>query len=362
MIHFSWKEIHTRAKEFVGRHSADASEAGEKQTFWNEFFDVFGLRRASFASFEENARNVRGKHAFIDLLWKGKLLVEHKSRGKDLDAASLQAFDYIGDLTRADRWDEVPRFVLVSDFEKFALYDLEPDGQAELPLFAGQRPEPLRFTLDEFPDHLRAFDFMLGRKGKRTRPEDPANEKAYGLMCRLHDALRAGGFAGHDLERLLVRILFCLFAEDTYLFAPDVFTQFIREQTREDGSDVGSRLNELFYRLNRPEVEAITSDLDPFYGFRYVNGGLFQDPLGFPEFNRTMRDTLLQCCGFQWAAISPAVFGSLFQGVLEDRVRRRQGAHYTSERDIMKVLRSPFLDELRKRSSAYNLASRYLAA
>ncbi len=144
-----------------------------------------------------------------------------------------------------------------------------------------------------------------------------------------------------------MRVLFCLFAEDTNLFAPDVFTQFIREQTHADGTDVGARLNELFDWLNRPEVEAITDDLDPFHGFRYVNGGLFVERLGFPRFNRAMRDTLLKCCGFQWAAISPAVFGSLFQGVLEDRVRRQQGAHYTSERDIMKVLRSLFLDDLR---------------
>ena len=181
----------------------------------------------------------------------------------------------------------------------------------------------------------------------RLDPEDPANEKAYQRMCELHDALKRGGLTGHDLERLLVRILFCLFAEDTLIFQPEAFTQFVRQQTREDGEDLGARLNELFDWLNQPQADGALADTDPFHGFRYVNGGLFNERLGFPRFSRDMRKALLDCCDFQWAKISPAVFGSLFQGVMDDRSRRQQGAHYTSERDIMKVLRSLFLDDLR---------------
>ncbi|HZS56567.1 MAG TPA: DNA methyltransferase, partial [Bryobacteraceae bacterium] len=98
--------------------------------------------------------------------------------------------------------------------------------------------------------------------------------------------------------------------------------------------------------LNRPEADAVVDDSDPFYGFRYVNGGLFQERLSFARFDRGMHEALQFCCDFQWAKVSPAVFGSLFQGVLQDRDRRQQGAHYTSERDIMKVLRSLFLDDL----------------
>ena len=350
MPHLSWNEVRDRAIRFSRdpAHTRARSERAEKQTFWNDFFEVFGLRRALLASFEENVRNLKGNTGAIDLLWKGKLLVEHKSFGEDLGPAQAQAFDYIGDLARADRWDEIPRFVLVSDFARFVLYDLEPDEQRDLPLFAGQRYTAHHFTLAEFPLHIRQFAFMLGQTRVRLDPEDPANEKAYARMCELHDALKTGGFAARDLERLLVRILFCLFAEDTFIFAePEVFTRFIRTQTREDGADLGARLNELFDWLNDPRADGPLEDTDPFYGFRYVNGGLFKDPLHFARFNRAMRDALLFCADFQWARISPAVFGSLFQGVLGDRVRRQQGAHYTSERDIMKVLRSLFLDDLR---------------
>ena len=346
MPHLSWNEVRERAIRFSREHAGDRSESAEKQTFWNDFFNVFGLRRASLAAFEANVRNIKGNKGAIDLLWKGRLLVEHKSFGEDLGLAETQAFNYIEDLTREDRWEEIPRFVLVSDFARFVLYDLEPEEQRDLPLFDGRKIIPHHFTLAEFPHKIKAFAFMLGQTHVRIDPEDPANEKAYQRMCELHDALKLGGLSGHDLERLLVRVLFCLFAEDTLIFQPEAFTQFVRQQTREDGADLGARLNELFDWLNQPQADHALADTDPFHGFRYVNGGLFNERLGFPRFTREMRTALIDCCEFQWAKISPAVFGSLFQGVMDDRTRRQQGAHYTSERDIMKVLRSLFLDDL----------------
>jgi len=347
MPQLSWSEVRERAIRFSRNWSGATSERADKQTFWNEFFDVFGIRRASLAAFEANVRNLQGHVNAIDLLWRGTLIVEHKSRGQSLERAETQAFGYIEDLTREGRFDEIPRYVLVSDFAHFVLYDLEPEEQRDLPLFAGRPLSRLTFTLAEFPRHTRAFAFMLGQTRVRLDPEDPANQKAYDRMCQLHDALKAGGFSGHELERLLVRILFCMFAEDTGIFAPEAFTQFVRLHTREDGEDLGARLNELFDWLNRPEADGPLEDAHPLYGFRYVNGGLFNERLGFPRFNRDMRNALMASCEFSWARISPAVFGSLFQGVLDDRARRQQGAHYTSERDIMKVLRSLFLDDLR---------------
>jgi hypothetical protein len=346
MPHLSWSEVRDRAIRFSRNWSDATSERADKQTFYNEFFDVFGIRRASVAAFEANVRNLQGNINAIDLLWRGKLIVEHKSRGEDLSQAETQAFGYIEDLTREGRTDEVPRFVLVSDFANFVLYDLEPEEQLNLPLFAGRPISRVEFPLADLPRHIRSFAFMLGQTRVRFEAEDEANEKAYKRMCELHDALKAGGLSGHDLERMLVRILFCLFAEDTLIFQPEAFTQFVRTQTRADGADLGARLNELFDWLNKPAADQQMEDTHPFYGFRYVNGGLFNERLDYPRFNSAMRDALLFCCEFMWAKISPAVFGSLFQGVMDDRARRQQGAHYTSERDIMKVLRSLFLDDL----------------
>ena len=306
MPHLSWNEVRDRAIHFSREHAGDRSESAQKQTFWNDFFHVFGLKRAALATFEENVRNLKGNQGAIDLLWKGRLLVEHKSYGEDLGYAQSQAFDYIGNLASAGRWDELPRYVLVSDFAHFVLYDLESEEQRDLPLFAGRKIQPHHFTLAEFPKHIRHFAFMLGQTRVRLDPEDPANEKAYARMCELHDTLRDGGFSGPELERFLVRILFCLFAEDTFIFAqPEVFTQFIRSHTREDGSDLGARLAELFDWLNDPRADGALADTDPFYGFRYVNGGLFDERLRFARFTRPMRDALLFCCDFQRARFWP---------------------------------------------------------
>ncbi len=347
MPDLSWSEIRDRALTFSRRWADEASEAGGKQTFWNEFFAVFGRDRRTVAAFEVAVRNLEGHYDFIDLLWRGTLLVEHKSIGKSLDIAQTQAFDYIASLANEGRFEEIPRYVIVSDFARFVLYDLEPDEQQTLRLLAGINYSQQSFTLDELHQFVRHFAFLKGERAVRVDPEDPANEKAYGRMCQLHDELTLAGFQGTDLERLLVRVLFCLFAEDTGVFDPEAFETFIRQQTREDGSDVGPRLNQLFEVLNKPEDKWRPPEQETFAGFRYINGDLFRDRLDYPPFNRNTRAALLAACEFQWARVSPAVFGSLFQGILDDKARRQAGAHYTSERDILKVVRSLFLDDLR---------------
>ena len=199
MPHLSWNEVRDRAIRFSRNPDwiNATSERADKQTFYNELFDVFGIRRASVAAFESNVRNLQGHTNAIDLLWRGKLIVEHKSRGASLEQAETQAFGYIEDLTREGRSDEVPRFVLVSDFASFVLYDLEPEEQLNLPLFAGRPMSRVEFSLHDFPRHIRAFAFMLGQTRVRLDPEDPANEKAYARMCELHDAFKAGVFGEH---------------------------------------------------------------------------------------------------------------------------------------------------------------------
>lgn len=348
MLAPSWNEVRNRAIKFACEWAGTTSENAEKQTFWNEFFEVFGIRRRSVASFEEPVLNIKGKYSLIDLFWPGVVLVEHKSSGQDLGRAQSQAFRYIQDLAREGRHEEIPRYVIVSDFARFALHDLEPESQKELPLFDNKwRVRTKQFALSELRHHVREFDFLKGEKPVHLDPEDPANEKAYQIMADLHDTLEGGGFTGHELERFLVRVLFCLFAEDTGIFEPAAFQRFLEHRTREDGSDLGAQLNRLFEVLNTPDEKRQRTLDEDLAGLPYVNGALFAERLGFADFNRDMRNALVACCRFQWARISPAVFGSLFQGIIDDKERRQQGAHYTSERDIMKVIGSLFLDQLR---------------
>jgi hypothetical protein len=343
----SWNEIRHRAIAFSKEWAGAKSEQAEKQTYWNEFFNVFGIRRRTVASFEDPVKNISGDYGYIDLFWPGILLVEHKSLGKDLGKAESQAFRYIQDLARAGRTNEIPRYVIVSDFARVALHDLEPEDQRTLPLLDTSRVHTTEFPLADFHKFIHAFAFIPGYKQHKFEEQDPINIEAVGIMGRLHDALEAGGYSGHRLERFLVRILFCLFAEDTGIFERESFRLYLENNTKEDGSDLGLHLARLFEVLNTPEEDRQKNLDETLASFRYVNGDLFAEQLGFADFNLQMRVALLYCTTFDWSRISPAIFGSLFQAVMEPRERRQIGGHYTSERDILKVIRSLFLDDLR---------------
>ncbi len=267
---------------------------------------------------------------FIDLFWKGQLLVEHKSRGRDLDRAFAQAIDYFPGIPERD----LPRFILVSDFARFRLYDLEADRQWEFPL-------------GDLHKQVRLFGFIAGYESRALRPQDPVNLKAAERMGLLHDKLLAAGYDGHPLEVLLVRLLFCLFADDTGIFPPQSFREWIEGETREDGSDLGARLTELFQVLNTaPERRLKTRD-EALAAFPYVNGRLFAEILPIPAFDTAMRADLLDACALDWGTISPAIFGGLFQSIMDPKARRNLGAHYTSETNILKLIEPLFLDELR---------------
>ena len=160
--------------------------------------------------------------------------------------------------------------------------------------------------------------------------------------------MEESGYAGHDLEQFLVRIVFCFFADDTGIFEPrDIFLDLLENRTREDGSDLGGWLEQLFQVLNTP-VDGRSRHLDEDLArFPYVNGDLFHERLLIPSFNPEMRQRLIDACHFNWSEISPAIFGSLFQSVMDQEERRAQGAHYTTEKNILKVIEPLFLDELR---------------
>ncbi len=343
----SWNEIRHNAITFARDWAGVSSEKAEKQTFWNEFFAVFGVRRRVVATFEEPVKKISGQYGYVDLFWPGMLLVEHKSRGEDLGKAESQAFRYIRDLVSEGRHDEVPRYVIVSDFAKIALHDLEPEEQKRLPLFDQFRVETIEFPLDELHSNIHHFAFIPGYKQHKFEDQDPINLRAVQIMDDLHDTLAAGGYKGHDLERFLVRVLFCLFAEDTGIFERDAFRLYIEDRTRPDGSDLGPQLARLFEILDTPPERRQENLDETLAAFPYVNGSLFAERLAFADFNRQMRDSLLACTRFDWSSISPAIFGSLFQGVMDKPERRQIGAHYTSERDILKVIRPLFLDDLR---------------
>ncbi len=330
-MRLSWNEIRTRAAQFAEEWKDAAYEKGETQSFYNDFFGIFGVRRRSVARYEHHVRKLDNQSGFIDLFWPGVLLVEQKSAGRDLVKAYGQAGEYFDGLLEKDR----PRYILLSDFQNFELHDLD-------------EREQVTFTLANLRNHVEKFGFILGVQRRTFRDQDPVNVKASELVGRLHDALKASGYDGHDLEVFLVRTVFCLFADDTGIFEPrDIFLDLLETRTREDGSDLGGWLARLFQVLNTPVDQRQTKLDEDLARFPYVNGKLFAAQLRIPDFDADMRAVLLDACRFDWTAISPAIFGALFQSVLEPTERRAQGAHYTTEKNILKVIEPLFLDDLR---------------
>ena len=207
-MHLSWNEIRARAAGFALEWKDAKYEKGETQSFYNDFFEVFGVSRRRVATYEEPVKLLGNKRGFIDLFWKGVLLVEQKSAGRDLVVAKQQALDYFPGLKDT----ELPRYILLSDFQNFELHDLD------------EGTTPVKFKLSQLPQNIEEFTFILGVQKRTFRDQAPINIEASELMGKLHDALKASGYEGHDLERFLVRLLFCLFADHTGIFGPrDIF-------------------------------------------------------------------------------------------------------------------------------------------
>jgi hypothetical protein len=325
----SWNEIKERAVKFSKEWAATHNEEADAKPFLDAFFDVFGVPRKKIGTFEHKVKKLNEADGYIDLLWKGTILIEMKSKGKNLDKAFEQAKDYAHGL----KSHELPKYILVCDFDVFRLYDTEEKTTNE-------------FHLSDLVKNVHLFGFISGYQKKVYKEQDPANIKAAELMGKLHDRLEEIGYEGHPLEVYLVRILFCLFAEDTTIFNKQQFQDFIEQRTSEDGSDLAGKLQELFQVLNTPNDKRFKNLDEQLAEFPYVNGKLFEETLPTASFDSKMRQALLECCYIDWSKISPAIFGSMFQSVMNPKERRNLGAHYTSEKNILKLIKPLFLDEL----------------
>ena len=334
-VTLSPNEIRARAAKFAELYRNAEREEAEAQSFQTDFLNVLGIDRRRVAIFEKKVKCMDGGNGYIDLFWPGHVLIEMKSRGKDRVAAYEQARRYALSLKPG----EMPRLILICDFQTWDVYDLE-NGAALT-----------SFSLEQLPDYIHLFHFLAGYERRQYVEEDPVNIKAAELMGELHDRLKAIGYTGHALEVYLVRLLFCLFADDTGIFERDHFLNYLRNCTAEDGRDLAPLLAELFQVLNTPESQRFCTRNCLLLALPYVNGGLFAEFLPMPAFDAEMRQILIDCCSLDWGKISPAIFGSMFQSVMKPEERRALGAHYTSERNILKLINPLFMDGLREEFS-----------
>lgn len=338
MARLSWNEIEARAAAFATEWEGETYEKGESQSFWSDFLDIFGIHRRRAGGFFEYAVKLRGgtrtkpKRGYIDLFMPGKLLTEQKSAGRNLNTAQGQALEYLEGLDDHD----LPHAVVTSDFATFQHLDLDTRDVTEFPLA-------------DLPKHVRMFGPLIEERSQRFEEQSPVNRQAAERIASLHNALETSGFRGRKLELFLVRLVFALFSDDAGIFDSGSFESYVKNRTATDGTDLGPRLGKLWEVLNTaPRDRSTNLDAD-LAAFPYVNGGLFAEHMPVPDFDAAGRLALLQACGVDWSSVSPAIFGAMFQGVMEADERHDLGAHFTSEENILRVIKPLFLDELYQR-------------
>jgi len=361
-VAWSWNLVRENLIPFVQRWKDETSEAAEYATFWDELLRCYGVDRKAVANYQYAAKRAStGNTGAIDVFWPKVFIGEHKSFGKggmNLEGAEDQARDYLlgGDIKPA----EYPRYVVSCDFHTLRIVDLEGDGD-----------DARLLPLEDLVQEPELLGFLTGRDMDSIAKQDQvaASYKAAKVMADLYAALTddadtAWDLDGEDYEAvqhdanvhkvavLLTRLLFCMFSDDAGLWQRDLFTNFVKNRTRPDGTDVGPMLRLLFDIMDTPEGARSKRLDDDLAKFPYVNGGIFArdvDAGADLVWDARMRQALIVACDFDWRGISPAVFGSLFQAVKSKAARRLEGEHYTTETNILKVIEPLFLDDYRSR-------------
>ncbi|MDI6533354.1 DNA methyltransferase [Bacillus mycoides] len=330
MQKLSWETIESNAIVFSKKwKNCRGTERQEAQKFEIDLMNVFGVDFHE-GLHEYQVRDAQGKIGYIDYLLPGKILIEMKSKGESLVRAYNQGYDYTKCLTP----DEYPELLLVSNFDYIQVTNLKTMQTFK------------KFKVSQLKNRVRMLGLLAGYNSEVTfKTNIEVNTDASYKMAKLHDILKENGYEGENLEVYLVRLLFCLFAEDTGIFEERTFEQYIKN-SKEDGSDLSSRIMMLFSILDTPENKRMTNLPEELKRFRYINGKLFAKPLPPAYFDNKTRQILIDCCDFDWSYISPAIFGAMFQGVMNPKERHDLGAHYTSEENILKLIKTLFLDEL----------------
>lgn len=327
------------AELLATKYAKITSEKQFAQSFWRDLFhQLCGVDDllATGIEFEFPVRSHEtGTIKFIDVLWPGVVLVEHKSAGESLDKAEQQARDYLISLEPAKR----PPVIILSDFAKFRIIEV----------LAGKSVE---FALSDLPQHVARFESIIGDAGSSSaRIEVEADTKAANLMSELFVQFEKAGYTGHEVSVFLVRILFLLFGDDTAMWRRTERGLFadVVANSPEDGTGLGAILQELFLTLNTSREQRPATLAESMSGFPYINGGIFAEQIPNFNFNKAMRNALIAATEYDWSTISPAIFGSLFQSVRDADTRREMGEHYTSETNILRCINDLFLNNFYKR-------------
>ena len=346
MTDLTHKELLLRASTFATEWQNSTKEKQDSHSFLNEFFEVFGIDRKKVAVFEHFVEKLIDHNAlrngYIDLFWPGKILIEQKSAGGNLENAFTQAMKYWQAIHEEDK----PQWVMVCDFQNFLLRDVKAGvNRTEELLVAETWKIEHRFSLNDSETWANFFATIFFDDELQFLIPDDLDYHVAEKLAELRDGLYDVGYPEKELEQFLMRLVFCLFAADSGIFDNrGILFNYLRRMTRIDGHDFGIQLELIYKVLNREDRSK--TFIAGIKDFPYVNGGIFEGGLPCTPFNPGLREIVLDLGKKNWRQISPIIFGTLFESVMEPKERRELGAHYTSEENILRVLGPLFLDDL----------------
>jgi len=299
----------------------------DPKTFIFDLLTAYGKPKASVTRLQAGEYNISKDKDYV--LWKNNVFFSHTiSHTPEAILAQMKTTEVVK--------KHKPRFLIATNFDRFCAYDLKTD-------------EPLDIAYLELGSK---FDFFLpwaGMEKSKQATDSPADIKAAEKMAKLYDLILEQNPVQNDNERhrlnvFLSRLLFCYFAEDTSIFDEKLFSKSIESHTIADGSDLAEYLQGLFKVLDEESRDGTPSYYEKF---PYVNGGLFKLQVPVPTFNKHSRELLIRCgLDLDWSEISPDIFGTMFQGVVNVKQRENLGQHYTSSGNIMRVIEPLFLNEM----------------
>lgn len=319
---------------------AEGYERGQSQNFWTQIFNAYGVSgQVQLKAFEHRLKDDKSQK-YVDAFIPKLVMIEQKSRGLDLNKAYNQVSKYYERLSAADK----PRYIVLSNFDELWLFDIEN------PLNIKEYKCPIA----DLPKNAEWLDFLAPNAAMaEIVEENPINRQATEMVAKLHQAFISDGVNADELALFLTRLIFCFFADDTGIFGQkNLLDGLLKNEARSDGSNLNEVFTTLFDTLNTKDRSSRLPE--SYAAFAYINGDLFSQSIRIPYFDENLYNLVVQCNNLDWSEISPAIFGSMFQSVLDiddtadsDDKRREFGAHYTSEKNILKVINSLFLQELR---------------
>lgn len=319
---------------------AEGYERGQSQNFWTQVFNAYGVAgQTQLKAFEHRLKKDKSQK-YVDAFIPKLVMIEQKSRGVDLNKAYNQVSKYYERLSNADK----PRYIVLCNFDELWIFDL--DNPLNI--------KEYKCALTDLPKNAEWLGFLVpSTEMTEIIEENPINRQATEMVAKLHQAFINDGVDADELALFLTRLIFCFFADDTGIFGQNnLLHGLLKNHANPDGSNLNEVFSTLFDTLN---TENRSSRLPQHYAdFAYINGDLFSDTISIPYFDENLYNLVVDCNGLDWSEISPAIFGSMFQSVLDidstdnsDDKRREFGAHYTSEKNILKVINSLFLQDLR---------------